>query len=106
LVNTGWVGGPYGVGKRISIGHTRALLHAALNGQLDDVEYYQDPIFGFEVPTECPGVLSEVLTPSASWDDKQEYNRRYKELALRFQQNFAKFADNTPAEILEAGPKV
>jgi phosphoenolpyruvate carboxykinase (ATP) len=106
LVNTGWIGGPYGVGKRISIGHTRALLRAALNGKLDNVEYYQDPIFGFEVPTECPGVLSEVLTPSASWGDKKEYDRRYKELAMRFQQNFAKFADNTPPEILEAGPKV
>jgi phosphoenolpyruvate carboxykinase (ATP) len=106
LVNTGWVGGPYGVGKRISIGHTRALLRAALNGNLDDVEYYRDPIFGFEVPTECPGVLSEVLTPSASWDDEKEYDRRYKELAVRFQQNFAKFADNTPPEILEAGPKI
>lgn len=105
LVNTGWVGGPYGVGKRISISHTRALLRAALTSKLDDVEYYQDPIFGFEVPTECPGVLSEVLTPSASWGDKKEYDRRYKELAMRFQQNFAKFADNTPPEILEAGPK-
>jgi phosphoenolpyruvate carboxykinase (ATP) len=106
LVNTGWVGGPYGVGKRISIRNTRALLRAALNGKLDDVEYYRDPIFGFEVPTECPEVLSEVLTPSASWDDKNEYDRRYKELAMRFQQNFAKFADNTPPEVVEAGPKI
>jgi phosphoenolpyruvate carboxykinase (ATP) len=100
------VGGPYGVGKRISIHNTRALLRAALNGKLDDVEYYRDPIFGFEVPTECPEVLSEVLTPSASWDDKKEYDRRYKELAMRFQQNFAKFADNTPPEVVEAGPKI
>ena len=106
LVNTGWVGGPYGVGKRISIRHTRALLNAALTGKLNDVEYYQDPIFGFEVPMECPGVPSDVLTPSSSWGDEKEYDRRYKDLAMRFKENFAKFTDHTPVEVIEAGPKV
>jgi len=106
LVNTGWVGGPYGVGKRISIRYTRALLNAALNGRLDDVKYMQDPVFGFEVPTECPDVPSEVLDPSSSWSDKKEYDRRYKDLAMRFQQNFAKFEDQTPREVVEVGPKV
>ncbi len=106
LVNTGWVGGPYGVGKRISIRHTRALLNAALNGKLDTVNYIKDPIFGFEVPTECPGVLAEVLSPSSSWADKEEYDRRYRDLAKRFKENFAKFTDHTPSEILEAGPKI
>ena len=106
LVNTGWVGGPYGVGKRISIGHTRALLNAALTGLLDQVYYYQDPIFGFEVPTECPGVPTEVLTPSASWGDGKEYDRRYRDLAMRFKENFAKFTDHTPPEVVAAGPKV
>ena len=106
LVNTGWVGGPYGVGKRISIGHTRALLNAALTGLLDQVYYYQDPIFGFEVPTECPGVPTEVLTPSASWGDRKEYDRRYRDLAMRFKENFAKFTDHTPPEVVAAGPKV
>jgi phosphoenolpyruvate carboxykinase (ATP) len=106
LVNTGWVGGPYGIGKRISIRHTRNLLTAALNGKLDDVEYKTDPIFGFEVPTECPDVPSEVLDPSSSWGDKKEYDRRYKDLAMRFKQNFAKFEDQTPQEVIEAGPKV
>jgi phosphoenolpyruvate carboxykinase (ATP) len=106
LVNTGWVGGPYGVGKRISIRHTRALLTAALTGQLENVTYKQDPIFGFEVPEHCPGVPDDVLIPSSSWPDKKEYDRRYKDLAMRFKQNFGKFEDKTPAEIAEAGPKV
>ena len=106
LVNTGWVGGPYGVGKRISIRHTRALLNAALSGKLQDVKYAKDPIFGFLVPMECPGVPAEVLSPSSSWGDKKEYDRRYKDLAMRFKENFAKFTDSTPLEIVEAGPSV
>ena len=106
LVNTGWVGGPYGVGKRISIRHTRGLLNAALSGKLNDVKYTKDPIFGFLVPMECPGVPAEVLSPSSSWGDKKEYDRRYKDLAMRFKENFAKFADNTPPEVVEAGPNV
>jgi phosphoenolpyruvate carboxykinase (ATP) len=106
LVNTGWVGGPYGIGKRISIRYTRALLNAALNGKLNDVKYTTDPVFGFEVPTECPDVPAEVLDPSSSWGDKKEYDRRYKDLAMRFKQNFAKFEDQTLQEVVEAGPKV
>jgi len=106
LVNTGWVGGPYGVGKRISIRYTRALLNAALNGELDDVKYKKDPVFGFEMPTECPDVPSDVLDPSTSWSDKKEYDRRYKDLAMRFIQNFGKFEDQTPKEVMDAGPKI
>jgi phosphoenolpyruvate carboxykinase (ATP) len=106
LVNTGWVGGPYGIGKRISIRHTRALLNAALRGKLNDVSYKKDPIFGFEVPEHCPDVPDEVLNPSSSWPDKKEYDRRYKDLAMRFKQNFGKFEDGTPLEIVEAGPKI
>jgi phosphoenolpyruvate carboxykinase (ATP) len=104
LVNTGWVGGPYGIGKRISIRHTRALLNAALTGKLNDVPYKKDPIFGFEVPKHCPDVPDEVLSPSSSWHDKKEYDRRYRDLAMRFKQNFGKFEDGTPEEVLEAGP--
>jgi phosphoenolpyruvate carboxykinase (ATP) len=104
LVNTGWVGGPYGIGKRISIRHTRALLNAALNGKLDDVQYTTDPVFGFEVPMECPGVPNDVLAPSSSWGDKKEYDRRYRDLAMRFKENFAKFTDNTPPDVVDAGP--
>ncbi|MBE0672941.1 MAG: phosphoenolpyruvate carboxykinase (ATP) [Anaerolineales bacterium] len=106
LVNTGWVGGPYGVGKRISIRYTRALLNAALNGKLTNVKYKLDPIFGFEVPATCPNVPDEVLDPSSSWGDKEEYDRRYKDLAMRFKQNFGKFIDGTPQEVIDAGPKV
>ncbi len=106
LVNTGWVGGPYGIGKRISIRYTRALLNAALNGKLVDVKYKKDPIFGFEVPATCPNVPDEVLDPSSSWHDKKEYDRRYKDLAMRFKQNFGKFTDGTPREVVEAGPTV
>ncbi len=106
LVNTGWVGGPYGVGKRISIKYTRALLNAALNGKLDTVKFTTDPIFGFEVPTQCPDVPDEVLNPATSWGDKKEYDRRYKDLAMRFKQNFGKFEDGTPQDVIDAGPKV
>ena len=106
LVNTGWVGGAYGVGKRISIKYTRALLNAALTGKLDDVKYNQDPVFGFEVPTQCPNVPDEVLNPASSWSDKKEYDKKYRQLAQRFVENFAKFTDSTPPEVVEAGPKV
>ncbi|HSB02588.1 MAG TPA: phosphoenolpyruvate carboxykinase (ATP) [Anaerolineales bacterium] len=106
LVNTGWVGGPYGIGKRISIRHTRALLNAALTGKLDQVNYTRDPIFGFEVPQECPDVPAEVLSPASSWGDKKEYDRRYRDLAMRFKENFAKFTANIPPEVVEAGPNV
>jgi phosphoenolpyruvate carboxykinase (ATP) len=106
LVNTGWVGGPYGIGKRISIKYTRALLSAALNGRLDKVKFTKDPIFGFEVPVQCPDVPDDVLSPATSWHDRKEYDRRYKDLAMRFKQNFGKFEDGTPREVVEAGPKI
>ena len=106
LVNTGWVGGPYGVGKRISIRHTRALLNAALTGKLNEVTYKQDPVFGFEVPEHCPDVPDEVLEPSSSWPDRKEYDRRYHDLAMRFRQNFGKFEEGAPEEIVEAGPTI
>jgi phosphoenolpyruvate carboxykinase (ATP) len=106
LVNTGWVGGPYGVGKRISIRHTRNLLNAALTGALKNVEYYKDPVFGFDVPRSCPDVPPEVLQPWSSWPSRVEYDKRYKDLAMRFVQNFAKFEEGTPRSVIEAGPKV
>ena len=106
LVNTGWVGGPYGVGKRISIKYTRALLNAALTGKLDQVKFAKDPIFGYEIPTQCVDVPDEVLNPSTSWGDKTEYDKRYKDLAMRFIQNFAKFEEGTSQEVRDSGPKV
>jgi phosphoenolpyruvate carboxykinase (ATP) len=106
LVNTGWVGGAYGVGKRISIKYTRALLNAALTGKLDKVKYYQDPIFGFEVPKTCPDVPDSVLEPWSAWESKDAYMKKYKQLAMRFVQNFAKFTEVTPQEVIDAGPRV
>ena len=106
LLNTGWVGGPYGVGKRISIKHTRRLLNAALNGELEDVEYYQDPVFGFQVPKSCPGVPADVLYPAESWPSKDEYDNKYRQLAARFVDNFKKFASECPPEVREAGPAI
>jgi phosphoenolpyruvate carboxykinase (ATP) len=105
LVNTGWIGGPYGVGKRISIKHTRTLLNAALSGKLAKVEYKTDPIFGFQVPQSCEDVPVSVLNPSESWADKAQYMQRYRSLANRFIENFKKFADGCPPEVVKAGPK-
>ena len=106
LLNTGWVGGPYGIGKRISIQHTRGLLTAALNGELDDGEYYTEPVFGLQVPKSCPGVPDSVLYPAKSWPSQEEYNSKYRQLASRFIDNFKKFAPDCPPEIREAGPKL
>ena len=105
LVNTGWVGGPYGIGKRISIRYTRNLLQAALNGKLDDVIYFIDPVFGFRVPKTCPGVPDEVLEPWSSWPSRLEYDQRYTDLGRRFVQNFEKFSAMVPEEIIASGPK-
>ncbi|MBO9367642.1 MAG: phosphoenolpyruvate carboxykinase (ATP) [Chloroflexi bacterium] len=106
LVNTGWIGGPYGIGKRISIHYTRAMLAAALKGDLEHVPYRADPVFGFQVPLQCPGIPDEVLDPSSSWSNKDEYWKKYRQLAMRFIENFRKFADACPPEVLAAGPKV
>ncbi len=106
LVNTGWVGGPYGIGKRISIRYTRAMLNAALEGKLDNVSYTTDPIFGFSVPQSCPGVPEEVLNPAASWQDTAEYEKKYRQLAARFIENFKKYAPDCPPEMVKAGPKL
>jgi phosphoenolpyruvate carboxykinase (ATP) len=106
LVNTGWVGGPYGVGKRISIRYTRALLSAALQGKLDAVPARKDPVFGFDVPATCPDVPDDVLDPSVSWSNKKEYDKKYRQLAARFVENFRKFEDGVTAGVLDAGPRL
>ncbi|MCB9420512.1 MAG: phosphoenolpyruvate carboxykinase (ATP) [Ardenticatenaceae bacterium] len=106
LLNTGWTGGAYGVGKRISIKYTRALLNAALNGELDNVEYYTDPIFGFEVPKSCPNVPEDVLYPAQAWSSEKDYMSKYRSLAARFVDNFKKYAPECPPEVRAAGPKM
>jgi phosphoenolpyruvate carboxykinase (ATP) len=106
LVNTGWVGGSFGVGKRISIQHTRSLLNAVLGGELDKAEFYLDPVFGYEVPKTCPNVPDDVLYPSRAWHDEGEYWKKYKQLASRFIDNMKKYAADTPKELVAAGPRI
>jgi phosphoenolpyruvate carboxykinase (ATP) len=105
LVNTGWVGGKFGIGRRISIRHTRNMLNAALEGKLDDVKYRKDKIFGFDVPTSCPDVPGDVLEPANAWGNKNEYWMKYDALAARYIENFKLFASGCPAEVAKAGPK-
>jgi phosphoenolpyruvate carboxykinase (ATP) len=106
LLNTGWVGGPYGVGKRISIRYTRAMLSAALSGDLLEVDYFVDPVFGFQVPKQCPNVPDNVLDPALSWPSREAYLKRYRSLASRFIDNFKRFEEGASAEVLAAGPKL
>jgi phosphoenolpyruvate carboxykinase (ATP) len=105
LVNTGWVGGKFGVGKRISIRHTRNMLNAALEGKLDDVEYRKDEVFGFEVPRTCPGVPDDVFQPENAWGNKEEYWKKYDALASMYIENFKLFEDGVPEKVKQAGPK-
>jgi phosphoenolpyruvate carboxykinase (ATP) len=106
LVNTGWVGGPYGVGKRISIKYTRGLLNAALSGKLLNVKYGRDPLFGFGIPETCDEIPSSVLNPASSWPSKETYMQKYRQLASRFIENFRKFEAGCPPETIAAGPKL
>jgi phosphoenolpyruvate carboxykinase (ATP) len=106
LVNTGWTGGQFGEGHRMPIEATRALLHAALSGALESVDYRTDPIFGLEVPVEVPGVESALLDPRSTWADPDAYDRRARELARMFRDNFEKYADDASAETMAAGPRV
>ncbi|MCW8926878.1 MAG: phosphoenolpyruvate carboxykinase (ATP), partial [Xanthomonadales bacterium] len=105
LVNTGWTGGPYGIGRRMSIHHTRSLLNAALEGKLDGVEFRVDPVFGFEVPRSCEGVPEKVLDPVQTWPGKDAFNEKCDQLASLFIENFKKFMEGVNPEILQAGPK-
>ncbi|MBI3891294.1 MAG: phosphoenolpyruvate carboxykinase (ATP), partial [Candidatus Wallbacteria bacterium] len=104
LLNTGWSGGPYGVGHRMKIAHTRAMLHAALDGKLDDVTFQKEPFFNLQIPTACPGVPAEVLDPRKTWKDTAGYDKKAKDLAGRFIANFKQFEAKSTAEILVAGP--
>lgn len=105
LVNTGWVGGKFGVGKRIGIRHTRNMLNAALDGKLNDVEYRKDKLFGFDIPLSCPGVPDEVFEPSNAWGNKEEYWQKYDALVARYIENFKVFSAGVPDEVITAGPK-
>jgi phosphoenolpyruvate carboxykinase (ATP) len=106
LVNTGWTAGPYGVGHRMELAYTRAMVNAALDGELDDREYVEDAVFGVQVPTSCPGVPAEVLTPRNTWNEKKAYDEQANKLAGMFVENFKQFEDQVPEEVIAAGPTV
>ncbi len=104
LINTGWTGGPFGVGSRMKLKYTRAMITAALRGELDTVDYTQHAVFGLSMPNNCPNVPSEVLHPRNTWADKAAYDSKARELAKKFNDNFVKYADKANAEILSAAP--
>lgn len=106
LVNTGWTGGAYGVGSRMKLSYTRAMITAALNGGLDNVGYETHPVFGLEMPTSCADVPAEILNPRNTWSDKAAYDAKSNELAAKFVKNFEQYAEGTSEEILAAAPKV
>ncbi len=104
LVNTGWTGGPYGVGERIELPYTRAMVSAALKGQLDNVPVRIDPHFGLPVPQSCPGVPAHVLDPRGSYHDPEQYDQQAEALVARFHKNFEQFAGIVSQEVIAAGP--
>lgn len=106
LINTGWTGGPYGVGSRMKLAYTRAMISAALEGKLDFAPMHPDPIFGFQVPKICPNVPAEVLNPRNTWSDPGAYDIQAKKLAQAFVSNFSKYEDFASEEILKGAPKV
>jgi phosphoenolpyruvate carboxykinase (ATP) len=105
LINTGWTGGPYGVGARMKLSHTRAIVDAVLSGALDKVKYHLDPVFNLEIPETCPGVPAEALQPRETWKDKAAYDAQAKKLAQMFADNFKTFEATASADVKAAGPK-
>jgi phosphoenolpyruvate carboxykinase (ATP) len=105
LINTGWTGGPYGVGHRILLAYTRAMVRAVLSHQLANVNFTQDPCFGLWIPDTCPGVTKDILTPIKTWTDTDAYLRQAKLLVERFQQNFAQFTSSVSPSVVKAGPQ-
>lgn len=106
LINTGWTGGPYGIGNRMKLKYTRAMITAALNGELDHVKYENHKVFGIAKPQSCPNVPSEILNPRNTWEDKDLYDTKAVELAQKFKANFQKFESYANEEILAGGPLV
>lgn len=105
LVNTGWTGGPYGVGQRIEIKYTRAMIKAILEGQLDKVETQENPVFGIHVPLKVKGVPDEILQPRSTWKNPEAYDEKARELANQFVENFKEYESNVDKKILDASPR-
>ena len=106
MINTGWSGGPYGIGSRMKLAYTRAMITAALEGKLDNVEYEEHPVFGMMMPKECPNVPSAILNPRNTWADKNAYDEKAVSLGKQFVKNFEKYAAGVSDEILAAAPKI
>jgi phosphoenolpyruvate carboxykinase (ATP) len=104
LVNTGWTGGPYGVGSRMKIAYTRAMITAALSGRLADARYTRHPIFNVDVPASCPGVPDAVLDPRSTWPDPVKYDEQARKLAKMFADNFKTFEQDVAPSVKDAGP--
>ena len=105
LINTGWTGGAYGTGSRMKLKYTRAMIDAALGGDLDNVEFVENKIFGISIPTDCPNVPNEILDPRNTWEDKDLYDEKAIELAQKFKANFAKFEEFANEEIMAGAPR-
>ena len=105
LVNTGWTGGVYGIGNRIKLSYTRALITAALNGELEKVKFETLPVFNLNIPTTCSNVPTEILNPRNTWKDKNAYDSKANELAKSFIKNFEQYANAANDEILQAAPR-
>ena len=105
LINTGWTGGPYGIGKRMNLTYTRAMVTAALNGKIEEVPTKRHQKFNLDMPTLCPRVPDEVLDPRNTWSDKDKYDAAARRLAALFVKNFERFG-NMPKEMVEAGPRI
>jgi phosphoenolpyruvate carboxykinase (ATP) len=105
LVNTGWTGGPYGVGSRMKIRYTRSMIRAALSGGLDHVAYARDPVFNLDVPDACPDVPADVLKPRSTWTDSRAYDQQARQLAQMFAENFKTFEADVDEAIRAAGPR-
>ena len=106
MINTGWTGGPYGIGNRMKLKYTRAMITAALEGKLNNAEFEMHPVFGMAIPMECPNVPADILNPRNTWTDKTAYDEKAKYLAGLFIKNFEKYKDGVTAEVLAAAPKV
>jgi phosphoenolpyruvate carboxykinase (ATP) len=106
LINTGWTGGPYGIGNRVKLSYTRAMITAALEGQLENVGYEKDEVFGFKIPLACPNVPASLLNPRNTWSDKKAYDQKAEFLAKQFIKNFEQYAKGVSSEILDAAPRV
>ena len=104
LVNTGWTGGPYGVGSRMKLRYTRAMITEALEGRLNNVAYEEHPVFGLQIPQTCENVPTEVLNPRGTWEDKEAYDRKAEELSTSFKQNFTQFEEYANEEIMTGAP--